>query len=109
MSAIFISATGTDIGKTFVTCGLIGALQARGRKVAALKPIMSGFDPAATSDAGLLLAGLGRPVTAEEISRMSPWRFAAPLAPDMAAAREGRTIDVAAVVAFCRDAIATRD
>ena len=28
MSAIFVTATGTDIGKTFVTCGLIRALQA---------------------------------------------------------------------------------
>jgi dethiobiotin synthetase len=109
MSAIFVTATGTDIGKTFVACGIIKALQARGRKVAALKPIMSGFDQAATSDAGLLLSSLRRPVTAEEISRLSPWRFAAPLSPDMAAAREGRMIDFAAVVDFCRDAIATRD
>jgi dethiobiotin synthetase len=111
MSAIFVTATGTDIGKTFVTCGLIRALQARGRKVAALKPVMSGFDPAAaeTSDTALLLSALVRPVTEDEISRLSPWRFAAPLAPDMAAAREGRGIDVAAVTEFCRDAIASRD
>jgi dethiobiotin synthetase len=109
MSAIFVTATGTDIGKTFVTCGLIRALQARGRKVAALKPIMSGFDQAAISDAGLLLSALGRPVAAETIAQLSPWRFGAPLSPDMAAAREDRTIDFAAVVDFCRDAIATRD
>jgi dethiobiotin synthetase len=82
MSAIFVTATGTDIGKTFVTCGLIRALQARGRKVAALKPIMSGFDEAAPagSDAGLLLSGLGRPVTAEEISPPT-WRRRARAAP----------------------------
>jgi dethiobiotin synthetase len=111
MSAIFVTATGTDIGKTFVTCGLVHALQARGRKVAALKPVISGFDPAApeTSDTALLLSALVRPVTADEISRISPWRFAAPLAPDMAAAREGRAIDFAAVTEFCRDAIASRD
>jgi dethiobiotin synthetase len=109
MSAIFVTATGTDIGKTFVTCGLIRALQARGRKVAALKPIMSGFDRASVSDAGLLLSALGRPVAAETIAQLSPWRFGAPLSPDMAAAREDRTIDFAAVVDFCRDAIASRD
>jgi len=111
MSAIFVTAAGTDIGKTFVTCGLIRALQARGRKVAALKPIVSGFAPAAAegSDSGLLLAALGRPVTIETIAQVSPWRFAAALSPDMAAAREGRTIDLAALVGFCRDAIATRD
>jgi len=111
MSAIFVTATGTDIGKTFVTCGLVRALQARGRKVAALKPIASGFAPAGAevSDSGLLLSALVRPVTPETIADVSPWRFAAPLSPDMAAAREGRMIDFAAVVGFCRDAIATRD
>ena len=92
MSAYFVSATGTDIGKTFVARGLIRALRARGRNVAALKPVVSGFEPseAAGSDSGLLLAALGRPVTLDAISEISPWRFAAPLAPDMAAAREGR-------------------
>jgi dethiobiotin synthetase len=111
MSAIFVTATGTDIGKTFVTCGLIRALQARGRKVAALKPIASGFAPAGAevSDSGLLLSALVRPVTPETIAEVSPWRFAAPLSPDLAAAREGRVIDFAAVAGFCRDAIATRD
>jgi dethiobiotin synthetase len=111
MSAIFVTAAGTDIGKTFVACGLISALQARGRKVTALKPIASGFAPAdlERSDSGLLLSALGRPVTTETIAQVSPWRFAAALSPDMAAAREGRTIDFAAVVGFCRDAIATRD
>jgi len=108
VSAYFVTATGTDIGKTFVARGLIRALRARGRKVAALKPVVSGFDPAeaAGSDSGLLLSALGRPVTAETIAEISPWRFAAPLAPDTAAAREGRTLDIRELIRFCRDAIA---
>src|SRR5205823_3369705 len=74
-----------------------------GRTVAALKPVVSGFDPAtgADSDPGCLLAALGRPATSEEIERISPWRFSAPLSPDLAAARENRAIDVRAVVDFC--------
>ncbi len=107
MSAYFITATGTDIGKTFVARGLIRALRAGGRAVTALKPVMSGFEPseASGSDTGLLLAAIGRPVTPEAIASISPWRFAAPLSPDMAAAREGRTVDLREVVQFCRDAI----
>jgi dethiobiotin synthetase len=107
VSAYFITATGTDIGKTFVTRGLIRALRAAGRGVAALKPVMSGFDPAeaAGSDSGLLLAALGRPVTPQTIAEISPWRFAAPLAPDMAAAREGRTLDLRELITFCHAAI----
>jgi dethiobiotin synthetase len=108
LSAYFVTATGTDIGKTFVMRGLIHALRMRGRNVAALKPVMSGFEPAeaAGSDAGLLLAALGRPVTPEAIDEISPWRFAAPLAPDMAAAREGRTLDIRELIKFCGNAIA---
>ena len=108
MSACFITATGTDIGKTFMARGLIRALLARGRKVAALKPVVSGFEPAeaAGSDSGLLLSALGRPVTLDAIAEISPWRFAAPLAADMAAAREGRTLDTRELIRFCNGAIA---
>jgi dethiobiotin synthetase len=60
----------------------------------------------AASDPGTLLAALGRPLTIEQVERISPWRFAAPLSPDMAAAREGRAIDFEAVADFCRAAMA---
>ena len=108
MSAAFVTSTGTDIGKTFVTRGLIRAVRARGRAVVALKPIVTGFEPAevAGCDSGLLLAALGRAATLEAVAEISPWRFAAPLAPDMAAAREGRTLDYPALIDFCRAAIA---
>ena len=78
MTAFFITATGTDIGKTFVASGLIRQWRAAGQQVDALKPVATGFDPAsaAASDAGVLLAALGRPVTPAEIDRISPWRFA---------------------------------
>jgi dethiobiotin synthetase len=108
MSAIFITATGTDIGKTFVAAGLIRHWRAAGRAVEALKPVATGFDPAAaaSSDPGVLLTALGRPVTPNEIERIAPWRFAAPLSPDMAARRENRAIDFDALVAFSRGALA---
>jgi len=108
MSAIFITATGTDIGKTFVTAGLIRHLRALGREVDALKPVMTGFDPAhpEASDAGVLLAALGRPIIAAEIARISPYRFSAPLSPDMAARRERRDIDFNALTEFSAGAAA---
>ena len=40
MTAIFVTATGTDIGKTFVTAGLIRHLRGAGRMVDALKPVV---------------------------------------------------------------------
>jgi dethiobiotin synthetase len=71
--------------------------------------VVSGFDPATAqaSDPGVLLAALGRPIT--DIDAMSPWRFAAPLSPDMAAAREGRALDFEAIVEFSRRAAKSAD
>ena len=106
MTAVFVTATGTDIGKTFVTTRLIRHIRTAGRSVAAIKPVVSGFaaDQAAASDPGLLLGALGRPVTIEEIALISPWRFAAPLSPDLAAQKEGRGIDFNALALFTRQA-----
>ena len=104
MSALFVTGTGTEIGKTLAAAALCHELRAAGRAVRALKPVMSGYDPAARdeSDAGVLLASLGEPVTDDAVAAIAPWRFAAPLSPDMAAAREGRSLDLAEIVAFCR-------
>lgn len=109
--AYFITATGTDLGKTWLTAGVAGICRARGIPVRALKPVMTGYDPAspATSDAGVLLAKVGSQGTASEIEGIAPWRFTAPLSPDLAAAREGRQVDFAALVDWCRDEIARNE
>ncbi len=106
MTARFITSSGTGIGKTLVTAALAQQLRAAGRDVRAIKPVISGFAPetAAESDTGILLAALGEAVTEDSVARISPWRFAAPLAPDLAAARERRMLELAEVVGFCRDA-----
>jgi dethiobiotin synthetase len=108
MASLFIAGAGTDVGKTFVGAELIRTLISRGVAVAVLKPVVSGFDPAdwAASDPGELLAALGRPLNQAELEAISPWRFRAPLSPDMAARLEGRALDCAAVIGFCRKRIA---
>jgi dethiobiotin synthetase len=107
MSAFFVTATGTDIGKTFVTAGLIRHLRGQNCSVSALKPVVSGFEDRSSveSDPGVLLTALGRPINNEEIERIAPWRFAAPLSPDMAAGRDGKAIDFHALVKFCQEAV----
>jgi dethiobiotin synthetase len=108
MTAVFITATGTDIGKSFIARGMIGALRARGRDVDALKPVITGFDPRApqTSDTGRLLLALGVTLTPERIAAASPYRLREPLSPDIAARKEGITIDFAALAAHGRRAVA---
>ena len=108
MAAYFVTSTGTDIGKTFVTAGLIRYLRESNQPVTAFKPIVSGYDSsvAETSDPAVLLSALGRPVTADEVERIAPWRFRAPLSPDLAAAREGRRVDFEKLISFSRATIA---
>jgi dethiobiotin synthetase len=110
VTAIFITATGTDVGKTQVVASLVRQFRQMGRSVEAVKPIVSGYDPAqaAASDTGILISAMALPFSPESIDRVSPWRFRAALSPDLAARQEERTIDVDAVVAFCQNAITQR-
>jgi dethiobiotin synthetase len=103
MAGFFVTATGTDIGKTYVTAGLVRQLRSHGEAVSALKPVVSGFSrETAASDPVVLLEALGEAVTDDSIAAISPWRFAAPLSPDMAAVREGRAIAFDELIDFCR-------
>ncbi|HEX4891329.1 MAG TPA: dethiobiotin synthase [Alphaproteobacteria bacterium] len=106
MKRLFITASGTETGKSYVASLLIRQLRARGKKVRALKPLITGFTDATArqSDTCCLLDALGLPMSDETIASVSPWRFAAPLSPNMAASREARQINLKEVVAFCRAA-----
>lgn len=103
-SAVFVTASGTDVGKTFVMCALLEELGRTSHRVRALKPVATGFAASEieTSDTGLLLDAQALESTAERLDAVSPWRFAAPLSPDMAAAREGRHIPFDELLSFCR-------
>jgi dethiobiotin synthetase len=104
MIGYFVAGAGTEIGKTFVTCRLVRELKAAGKGVRAVKPVISGFDPETVSDSdtGLLLAAMEDTTDAAAVGAVSPWRFADPISPDMAAAREGRRLDAREIATFCR-------
>ncbi|MBU6419102.1 MAG: dethiobiotin synthase [Proteobacteria bacterium] len=102
MNSYFVTATGTDIGKTFCTAGLLRANPG----LRAIKPLLSGYEAEKPSDSSLLLAAMGQAATAEAIAAITPWRYKAPLSPDMAAVREGQTIGYEALLGFCRAELA---
>ena len=105
--AFFVTATGTGIGKTHVSCGLIRHWRQAGREARALKPVVSGFDMEdAETDSHKLLWAMEEEETPQAFDAISPWRFEAPLSPDVAAAREGLEIDIHALDRFCLHAIA---
>ncbi len=102
MRSLFVTSTGTGIGKTLVTAALVRELVARGERVGAIKPVISGYpgEPGEPNDTDVLLVAQERPLCDAERDAISPWRFRAALSPDMAAAREGRAIDFAKLVEF---------
>jgi len=104
MKTYVILGTGTDIGKTFFTTRWIRKLRQQGKRVTALKPVISGFDEQnlAETDTGLLLAAQGLALTPENINAISPWQYRLPISPDMAAQAEGKILLVKEVIAFCQ-------
>jgi dethiobiotin synthetase len=102
MTGLFVTGTGTGVGKTLATVILARQLRERGVAVRAVKPVVTGFDANAPSDTTALLEAQGIQVTDEAVAGISPWRFAPPISPDMAAARAGRRLTVAEMAAFCR-------
>ena len=102
--ARFVTATGTGIGKTLVTASLAYQARMQGKSVQAMKPVVTGLtaETQAESDPAILLAALGKPLNDETLAAVSPFRFAAPLAPAMAAAREGKRLNFEALVAASR-------
>lgn len=91
---LFITGTGTEVGKTVVTATIARQLVASGLRVGVYKPVASGCSrqdgQLVADDAVALWEAAGRPGTLEEVC---PQRFAAPLAPHRAAEAEGRCVD----------------
>jgi dethiobiotin synthetase len=121
MTSLFVTSSGTDIGKTAVCCRLLDELPA-GFPVRCNTPVATGFadmtidaQPSATAsdsettggtaleatDTARLLAAQRLPVDLQHIEQTSPWRYRAALSADMAAAREGKTIPFDTLVDFC--------
>jgi dethiobiotin synthetase len=91
---LFITGTGTGVGKTYVGALIARVLRDAGKRVGVYKPVASGCEmhdgKLVSPDAVALWEAAGRPGTLEQVC---PQRFAAPLAPHLAARAEGRLVD----------------
>lgn len=110
MTGFFVTGTDTGVGKTFIACGLARILRDRGMRVGVMKPVETGCawraDELEPSDARLLALAAG---TAQSLSSVCPYRFEAPLAPDLAARQAGRRIDPAVIRDRFRTVAASHD
>ena len=105
---LFVAGTDTGAGKTRVTCGLLGALAAGGRRAIGMKPVATGAqgpeDDLLSEDATMIAAS--SPVHAP-MADVNPYCFHLPISPDIAAALAGVEIRPERVVA-ARDRLAAR-
>lgn len=103
MKGIFITGTDTGVGKTYVGAGLAAALREQGIDVGVMKPAETGCLPRkgalAPRDALNLMKAGG---VDDPLDLVNPYRFRAPLAPAVAAAREGKQIEIRRIVSAFR-------
>ncbi|HEX3600485.1 MAG TPA: dethiobiotin synthase [Lacipirellulaceae bacterium] len=93
-NGLFITGTGTGVGKTYVAGLIARALRESGKTVGVYKPVASGCEmrggQLVSPDAAALWMAAGQPGTLEAVC---PQKFEAPLAPHLAARAEGRRVD----------------
>ena len=91
LPGLFVTGTDTEVGKTLVACTLVRALRARGIDVGVMKPVETGVGEGGPLDALALRRAAGAP---DPLEAVCPQRFALPAAPTVAAAAEGREVDL---------------
>lgn len=87
---VFVTGTGTEVGKTVVAATIARTLAAEGRRVAVFKPAVTGLDEGVETDHELLRRASGSNQRDEEIA---PYRYGPPASPHLAAAMAGEEID----------------
>jgi dethiobiotin synthetase len=93
---LFVTGTDTGVGKTRVTAGLVRALRARGVNAIYMKPIATGLDESGMPEDIRILQEVTGVV--EDLDRVCPCRYSAPLSPNVAARIEGKSIALEAIL-----------
>jgi dethiobiotin synthetase len=89
-TGVFVTGTGTEVGKTVVAAAIARTLAGDGRRVAVFKPAVTGLDEGVETDHALLRRAAGSSQSDEEIA---PYRYGPPASPHLAAALAGEEID----------------
>ena len=100
---IFITSTGTNIGKTYCIVEILKEMLNRKVLFNAYKPILSGFDISniKDSDSYKILKTNNKEPKIENIKQISPWLFEKPIAPSLAAIKENKSLKYNDVLKWC--------
>lgn len=106
-NAYFVTGTDTGVGKTVVAVGLLNAARRAGLTTIGLKPVAAGADGERDGVAGNgdALALQDAATVDLDYASVNPVLLSRPLAPHIAAERDGVRIDVAELATRCRAAV----
>jgi dethiobiotin synthetase len=102
MNGVFVTGTDTGVGKTFAACVLLHALRAAGRTPFPMKPVAAGATPDGRANEDTLALARAAGPTAPDPGTITPILLAEPMAPHIAATREGRTLSLDPLLAAWR-------
>ncbi len=105
---LFVTGTGTGVGKSVVAAAIVAGLTARGVRVAAFKPAVSGLDeptPGWPMDHELLAAATGW----QDPGSVSPHTFGPAVSPHLAAEQAGVTIELDSLLTAFEEAAVSAD
>jgi dethiobiotin synthetase len=125
LTGVFVTGTGTEVGKTVVAAAIAHTLAAAGKTVAVFKPAVTGLEetaadgpishdigglsahrPAVEADHELLRRAAG---SGQSDGEIAPYRYGPPASPHLAAALAGEEIDPERLLAAARAAAAGAD
>jgi dethiobiotin synthetase len=89
-TGIFVTGTGTEVGKTVIAATIAHTLASESQKVHVFKPAVTGLEEGAETDHALLRRASGSEQGDGEIA---PYRYDPPASPHLAAALAGEQID----------------
>jgi dethiobiotin synthetase len=102
LRGVFVTGTDTGVGKSVVAAAICAALAARGERVAAFKPVVTGLEEEPGEfgrDHELLASVASSGQTADDVA---PYRFGPPVSPHLAAELAGVTVEPAELLAAAR-------
>ncbi len=91
-AGIFVTGTGTEVGKTVVAAAIAHTLADEGQRVHVFKPAVTGLDEEVEADHALLRRASGSNQSDDEIA---PYRYGPPASPHLAGALASEEIDPA--------------
>jgi dethiobiotin synthetase len=89
-AGLFVTGTGTEVGKTVVAAALARTAATAGRRVAVFKPAVSGLDQGGEPDHALLRRAAG---STQGDDQIAPYRYGPAVSPHLGAELAGDPID----------------